>query len=248
MNAIRRMSIRTLACAMAVLLASLWAEAQTGGTPGKLPKFKSPTTLGDSVIMEDKDGRVGIGTALPASRLTVQGAVEALGGFKFPDGTVQTSSAAGALSKIAHDATLAGDGTAASPLAVAAPLMVRDLDNPARQPFQITASSDSSSPVPITTVPTGKRLVIEFISGLANTATGKSPSPVLLIEEGTTIIFSHRLLLTRVGAASDTIDAHIVSQPFRMYLKAQQTLSLALLTSNETMALSITGYFVDDLP
>ena len=44
------------------------------------------------------------------------------GGFKFPDGTVQTTSSSSALLGVSHDPTLAGAGTAASPLSVAVPL------------------------------------------------------------------------------------------------------------------------------
>jgi hypothetical protein len=64
------------------------------GTIGQIPKWTGAATLGDSVISEDKFGRVGIGTTLPASKLTVQGMIETtLGGLKFPDGTVQTTAA-----------------------------------------------------------------------------------------------------------------------------------------------------------
>jgi hypothetical protein len=48
--------------------------------------------------------------------------IETFGGLKFPDGTSQTTSAAGALFGVAHGATLQGSGTAASPLGVAVPL------------------------------------------------------------------------------------------------------------------------------
>jgi hypothetical protein len=252
MNAIQRIGLHTLAVAMMILLASLCATAQTSGTPGKIAKFKSSTTLGDSAITEDKDGRVGIGTSLPTSKLTVQGVIEALSGFKFPDGTVQTTSAAGALVSVVHDSTLQGNGTAASPLAVASPLLVRDLDNPARQPFQTTVEAPSGTPsgtlIPIVTVPAGKVLVLEFISGLINVPTNRLATAVLLIQEGTAPMFHHRLLLTKIGAAASTIDAYGVSPPFRMYVKSGQTINLVTLDSVTTITLNITGHYVDNLP
>jgi hypothetical protein len=69
------------------------STAVTGsGTSGQLTKWTSLSTLGDSVISEDKFGKVGIGTTSPTSKLTVQGMIETtLGGYKFPDGTVQTT-------------------------------------------------------------------------------------------------------------------------------------------------------------
>ena len=98
------------------------------GTPGRLSKWTGVSgtetySIGNSNIFEDKFGKIGIGTPIPTSLLTIQGMVEiTLGGLKFPDGTVQTTSAAGALITVAHDATLTGNGTQASPLGVAVPL------------------------------------------------------------------------------------------------------------------------------
>jgi hypothetical protein len=97
------------------------------GTVGKLTKWTGITSgnsfIGDSNIFEDKFGKVGIGTTTPTSILTVQGMIEiTVGGLKFPDGTVQTTSAAEALFSVAHDATLKGNGTAAMQLGVAVPL------------------------------------------------------------------------------------------------------------------------------
>lgn len=97
------------------------------GTVGKLTKWtgitSSNSVIGDSNIFEDKFGKVGIGTTTPTSPLTVQGMIEiTIGGLKFPDGTVQTTSAAGAMFSVAHDATLQGNGTASMPLGVAVPL------------------------------------------------------------------------------------------------------------------------------
>jgi hypothetical protein len=98
------------------------APAGTGavsdsGTTSRLTKWTSPTTLGDSVVFEDKFGKIGIGTITPTSLLTIQGMVETtLGGYKFPDGTVQTTAA---LATVFHDASLTGTGTAASLLGLA---------------------------------------------------------------------------------------------------------------------------------
>ena len=105
--------------------------ASGSGTTGRIAKWTNSTLLGDSNIFEDKFGKVGIGTTTPTSQLTVQGMIEiTLGGLKFPDGIVQTTSAANALLTVAHDATLAGDGTAVSPLRVAVPLILQgSVDN-----------------------------------------------------------------------------------------------------------------------
>jgi hypothetical protein len=100
-----------------------------GGTIGRLTKWTGFTSsnsfIGNSTIFEDKFGAVGIGTDTPTSRLTVAGVIETtIGGFKFPDGTLQTTSANGALFGVAHDTTLVGDGTGGSPLGVAVPLIL----------------------------------------------------------------------------------------------------------------------------
>ena len=104
------------------------------GTPGKVTKWSgifgsSTYVVGDSVISEDKFGNIGIGAALPTSKLTVAGMVESLsGGVKFPDGTIQTTSATGALFSISRDAILTGNGTASSPLGLAVPLNLSGSD------------------------------------------------------------------------------------------------------------------------
>lgn len=85
--------VRFIVCTAALLLTCVAAEAQVGpGTKGTIAKFDSPNSVSDSVIVEDKFGKVGVGTGTPTSTLTVAGTIESLsGGFKFPDGTVQTS-------------------------------------------------------------------------------------------------------------------------------------------------------------
>jgi hypothetical protein len=92
------------------------------GTPGQITKWlgvdgSNTYSIGDSNITEDKFGKVGIGTRTPTSSLTVRGSIETtLGGFKFPDGTIQTTAG---IPFVIHDASLMGDGRSATPLGIA---------------------------------------------------------------------------------------------------------------------------------
>jgi hypothetical protein len=95
------------------------------GTAGRITKWLNQTSLGSTNISEDKFGQIGIGTTSPSSLLTVQGMIETtLGGYKFPDGTLQTTAATTGTIGIVHNDTLAGDGTTGSPLGVAVPLIL----------------------------------------------------------------------------------------------------------------------------
>ena len=117
------------------------------GSAGRLTKWTGLSgantySVGDSGITEDKFGKIGIGTITPTSPLTVTGMIETInpgGGIKFPDGTIQTTSATGALFSIPHDATLTGNGTAASPLGVAVPLILTG--TPSAPMISVTNSS-----------------------------------------------------------------------------------------------------------
>jgi hypothetical protein len=100
------------------------ANVTGGGTPGRLTKWASSTAIVDSAVTEDKFGKIGIGTSAPTSPLTVMGIIESKsGGFKFPDGSMMTTGA-NVLTLVNTDATLRGNGTAASFLGVAVPLIL----------------------------------------------------------------------------------------------------------------------------
>jgi hypothetical protein len=93
---------------------SLWVDTQPSGN----------SILGDSIITQLNDN-IGIGIVSPTSKLSVQGMIETtLGGYKFPDGTVQTTAAISGLQAVSHDTTLTGDGTAGAPLGLALPLVL----------------------------------------------------------------------------------------------------------------------------
>src|SRR5262245_26245168 len=86
------------------------ANPVTGsGNAGQITKWTgvdsaNTYTVANSVSTEDKFGQIGIGTTAPTSPLTVRGVIETtLGGYKFPDGTVQTTAA---IASVTHDATL----------------------------------------------------------------------------------------------------------------------------------------------
>jgi trimeric autotransporter adhesin len=164
-SARRTMSASGSEYAIPPMPAAAATQVSGSGTVGRLSKWTGLTStssiLGNSTIFEDKFGMVGIGTDAPTSRLTVAGMIHSLsGGYKFPDGTIQTTAgiapnlvvrslnglmgdltlmpganititpgansltfaATGLLSTVAHDATLAGNGTATSPLGIALPL------------------------------------------------------------------------------------------------------------------------------
>ena len=129
----RTLRIISLVVMTAILLSSALAQgrpqqkaapkaAQGDITPGRIAKFTRNKQVGDANITEDDDGKIGIGTTLPTSQLTVNGIIETIGaqgGIKFSDGTLQTTAG---LATVSRDNTLKGNGTQAAPLGLAVPL------------------------------------------------------------------------------------------------------------------------------
>ena len=214
-----------------------------GGTLGRLTKWSgftsSNSAIGDSSIYEDKFGKVGIGTDSPTSRLTVAGAIESSsGGVKFPDGTVQTTA-----------------GIAPNQL-----VLVRDLDNPARQPVQARASCTinpgSSTPAgntcesTIFDVPSGKRLVIEYASMQLEFITiGKLMSlDITTTLGGNPVSHSFPLSSPAVGAAGGGGLARL-GQQVRIYADPGTAVMVTgvrtELTGTSFCRFTISGYLVD---
>lgn len=96
------LSYRTQAQETAARKAKVTPEAGSNpvvgsGTAGHITRWTgvegaNTYVVGSSNIFQDKFGKVGIGTTMPTSLLTVQGMIEiTIGGLKFPDGTLQTT-------------------------------------------------------------------------------------------------------------------------------------------------------------
>ena len=217
------------------------------GTLGRLTKWtgftSSNAAIGDSSIYEDKFGKVGIGTDSPTAKLTVAGTVEATGGFKFADGTVQTTSAAGALFTVAHDATLTGDGTVTAPLSVA---ITPDQPFQIQTPFTIEAGLDSKAAS--FTVPNNKRLVVEFGSGAGGVAPGQK---MLAVQINTSINgtqANHYLVPVALGSGGGS-DLFAVSQVLKIHASPGTTVTITVVrnatTGGAVFNLALSGHLVD---
>jgi hypothetical protein len=138
-----------------------------------------------------------------------------------------------------------------------APVLVRDVDSPARQPFQDFNSIDLVAPFGNTervlfTVPTDKRLVIEFISLLALMPADQKSTVTLrtFINDGhpSTSFGKSFLVLTAQGTFNAT-DIYTASQPVRIYADpGTEVFFLVSRTSGTGSAqyqVCISGYFVD---
>ncbi|MGH9766079.1 MAG: hypothetical protein ACREAB_01490 [Blastocatellia bacterium] len=146
------------------------------GTTGRIAKFGGGDFLINSVITEDLNGRIGIGTETPGSALTVAGQIETTsGGIKFPNGTVQTTSAAGSLFQVSHNTTLLGNGTTASPLGGNVPAL--GLLNAVTHNATLAGNGTSASPLGVA--------VLLSLNGSTGNAT-----PILRIVNGDGFGFS----------------------------------------------------------
>jgi hypothetical protein len=189
-------------------------------------------------VQFDGKGNVGIGTTGTGSKLTVEGVIESTeGGLKFPDATVQTTAG---LTGITTDTTLTGNGTIKTPLGIASPLLVRDMDNPAFQSFQASTTVTGV----FVTVPDGKILVIEFVAGyqvVPNISGPGGPPLELLIPSANTFYY-----IAPQNIALNTNNYwHYYSQQTRIYLTAGQQLRVNWITTSSSRYLSVSGYYVN---
>lgn len=139
-------------------------------------------------VQSDASGNVGIGTTSTGAKLAVAGVIESTtGGMKFPDNTTQATAG---LVTVATNSTLSGNGTAASPLAVASGT------DPATQPFQLQTNN-----VPLDfTVPAGKRLVVEFFYSSISGTIPSAPVQMVITNGAKNILLDQYVVTSYPGS------------------------------------------------
>jgi hypothetical protein len=136
------------------------------------------------------------------------------------------------------------------------PLLVRDVDNPARQAFQKSISvtfqdGQSSVDQPITVVPSGKRLVIEQLTFRGDVASGRKMRATIRTIVNSNTAF-HQLVL-----AEELFETHanfVTDHTMRIYADALTAVTAEVLVFADsvpsvgfppTFIVSISGHFID---
>ena len=231
-----------------------------GGTLGRLTKWTGFTSgnsvIGNSTIFEDKFGMVGIGTDSPTSKLTVQGLIETqLGGYRFPDGTIQTTAGVApnqvvnSLNGLTGQVVLgAGSNITITPNGKTLTIASSTQD-PALSAFQAQVdlffSGHSAILEPITVVPANKRLVIEYV-----TVRLRTDDYIDICSLNTTVngsLVSHSVVPIRLPEPSTT--TFIADKQVRIYADAGSEVSVFInrtSTQGEGFVIvTISGHLVD---
>ena len=187
----------------------------------------------------DDSGNVPIGITGTGSKLAVGGVIESTtGGVKFPDGSVQTSAG---ITQVVTSGALSGNGTAASPLTISGSLDTADPDS-TRQPFnkRILSNVGDTGAV-LATVPAGKILIVEFITGYTGVPdTVNNTALSLTIDGSLTAFVSPR----NVVPNSTGFRLWYYSDPIKLRLTAGQVLGVTFYSGGENLVL-VNGYYVN---
>jgi len=200
---------------------------------------QTPKSTKVKYVEYDADGNVPIGTTGTGSKLAVGGVIESTtGGVKFPDGSVQTVAG---ITQVVTSAPLSGNGTAASPLTISGSLVTADPDS-SRQPFnkRILSNVGDTGAV-LATVPAGKILIVEFITGYTGVPdTVNNTSLSLTIDGSLTAYISPR----NVVPNSTGFRLWNYSDPIKLRLTAGQVLAVSFYSGGENLVL-VNGYYVN---
>jgi len=146
-----------------------------------------------------------------------------------------------------------GTNTVQVSSSTSAPVIVRDADNQARQPFTARygigqGNGESSSEAIVLTVPAGKRAVIETVAVSLDVGPGQVPAAK--ITSGLANAFGgfadFPLPLTPQGS-SFGLDDYVANSPMRLYADSNVTVHVfrSPATGSAVAQFSIAGYFVD---
>jgi len=162
-------------------------------------------------------------------------------------GNTLTVSAPNALTAAVHDATLTGNGTALSPLSV---VSAESQQEPFYADKAFVGFSFNSSFMELGTVPAGKRLVIEYISGSCTVPFGDRVIDIILrlSPVGLDGRRFHNLIPSFTGSAPG-FDFYRWSQPVRFIVDSGTDMQLVARkitpVSSGSCDASIAGYLVD---
>ena len=137
----------------------------------------------------------------------------------------------------------------------ASPVPVRDVDNPARQPFHAEAvggfadGASTTGGLLIPTVPAGKRLVIEHVSVFGAMLPGQKMVRTRVMYRFS--VFGHSLVISAQGSNADgSSDYFVASEPVRFYagdglVSWEAERNSVAGTNGDGIDLNCDGYFVD---
>jgi hypothetical protein len=133
------------------------------------------------------------------------------------------------------------------------PLPVREVFNPASQPFQASAgdlfgATETSKTFVLATVPAGKRLVIEYATASGFFAAGNKMGALITTTVGG-ITVQHQLVMIEQGAIADPVD-FAAAQPMRLYADpGTNVLGIVFRTDPPSgsggAGMTISGYYID---
>jgi hypothetical protein len=140
------------------------------------------------------------------------------------------------------------------------PVPTRDVDRPANQPFQVRLTGFSITDgfrgdTKCITVPSGKRLVVEFASAEIGAPSGQNPSVLLFAAppadcDNDEAVIGHRLITVVEEPNVQTgRDLHVATQSVRLYVNSGDLLGVTVgraeFTGQLTGQVNVTGYLID---
>lgn len=199
------------------------------GQAGRKPKY----------VEYDEANNVPIGVAGTGSKLAVGGVIEStIGGIKFPDGSTQVKAG---ITQIFTTGAITGNGTAESPLTVQTTNTNADPDA-TRQPFnKRTLTNPGTTSVVIDTVPAGKVLVLEFITGYTSTLDSVTNTWFEFTINGAASAF-----VTPRNSINHSAGLRMwqYADPLKMRLTAGQVLGVNVIGNAENLVI-VNGYYVN---